>query len=249
MFTLDQVVPWGRSFAEYRRMFALSDADLGLTIVGCGDGPASFNAEATALGATVISCDPIYRYDVGQLRERIASTCDTILEQTRRNADEFVWDTIRSVEELGQVRMAAMNEFLRDYPAGLTAGRYIDAELPRLPFADSSFDLALCSHFLFLYTQQLGEAFHRSAIHEMCRVATEVRVFPLLALGAAPSPLVAIMVEDLRGRGFDVSIEGVPYEFQRGGNKMMRILRTTQSSVTSPLNGTRASVRNPEEQM
>ena len=50
-------------------------------------------------------------------------------------------------------------------------------------------------------------------------------------------------------RGFDVSIEGVPYEFQRGGNKMMRILRTTQSSVTSPLNGTRASVRNPEEQM
>ena len=59
MFTLDQVVPWGRSFAEYRRMFALSDADLGLTIVGCGDGPASFNAEATALGATVISCDPI----------------------------------------------------------------------------------------------------------------------------------------------------------------------------------------------
>jgi len=33
MFTLDKVVPWGRSFAEYRRMFALSDADLGLTIV------------------------------------------------------------------------------------------------------------------------------------------------------------------------------------------------------------------------
>lgn len=29
MFKLDQVVPWGRSFEEYRRMFALSDADLG----------------------------------------------------------------------------------------------------------------------------------------------------------------------------------------------------------------------------
>jgi hypothetical protein len=28
MFTLDQVVPWGRSFEEYRHMFALSGADL-----------------------------------------------------------------------------------------------------------------------------------------------------------------------------------------------------------------------------
>jgi hypothetical protein len=45
-FTLDQVVPWGRSFDEYRRMFALSDDDLGLRILGCADGPASFNGEA-----------------------------------------------------------------------------------------------------------------------------------------------------------------------------------------------------------
>ena len=227
MFTLDQVVPWGRSFDEYRQMFALTDDDLGLKIVGCGDGPASFNAVATRLGSTVISCDPLYRCDAEQIRERIASTRDQILEQTRRNAGEFVWNTIHSVEELGQVRMAAMNEFLQDYPAGLTGGRYTDAELPSLPFADSSFDLALCSHFLFLYTTQLGEAFHRSAIHEMCRVATEVRIFPLLALGGTASPLVAAAVEELGGRGFDVSIEDVPYEFQRGGNKMMRIVRTT----------------------
>jgi hypothetical protein len=227
MFTLDQVVPWGRSFDEYRQMFALTDDDLGLRIVGCGDGPASFNAEATRLGSTVISCDPLYRYGTEQLRERIASTYDQILEQTRRNAGEFVWNTIRSVEELGQLRMAAMNAFLDDYPAGLTGGRYIDAELPSLPFADASFDLALCSHFLFLYTAQLGEAFHRSAIHEMCRVATEVRIFPLLALGGTPSPLVAAVVEALGGRGFDVSIDDVPYEFQRGGNQMMRIVRTT----------------------
>jgi hypothetical protein len=227
MFTLDQVVPWGRSFDEYRRMFALTDDDLGLKIVGCGDGPASFNAEATRLGSTVFSCDPIYRYGVEQLRERIAATYDHVLEQTRRNQGEFVWKTIHSVEELGQLRMAAMNEFLNDYPAGLAAGRYLDAELPSLPFADSSFDLALCSHFLFLYTTQLGEAFHRAAIHEMCRVATEVRIFPLLALGATPSPLVAAAVEEVGALGFDVSIDDVPYEFQRGGNQMMRILRTT----------------------
>jgi hypothetical protein len=50
MFTLDLIVPWGRSFDEYRQMFALTEADLGGRLVGCGDGPASFNAEATRRG-------------------------------------------------------------------------------------------------------------------------------------------------------------------------------------------------------
>ena len=223
MFTLERVVPWGRSFDEYCRMFALTDNDLALTIVGCADGPASFNAEATRRGASVVSCDPIYRYDVGQLRDRIASTYDELLEETRRNADEFVWHSVRSVEELGQIRMAAMNNFLDDYPEGRTQGRYLDAELPSLPFGDASFDLALCSHFLFLYSAQLGEAFHRSAIEELCRVAREARVFPLLALGATRSPFVDGLAADFGRQGFRVSIDEVPYEFQRGGNQMLRI--------------------------
>jgi SAM-dependent methyltransferase len=223
MFTLDQVVPWGRSFDEYRRMFALTDDDLQVTILGCGDGPASFNAVATRRGGVVVSCDPIYRYDVEQIRARIASTSDRILEQTRQNAGEFIWTAIRSVDELRAIRMAAMDDFLDDYVNGKSQGRYIDAELPKLPFPDSSFGLALCSHFLFLYTVQLGEAFHRLAVREMCRVAREVRIFPLLALGATPSPLVAAVVDECASQGFAASIERVPYEFQRGGNEMMRI--------------------------
>ena len=171
MFTLEQVVPWGRSFDEYRRMFALSDADLSRSILGCGDGPASFNAEATRRGTSVVSVDPIYKWDAAQIQERIAATCDTILDQTRRNAHEFVWDAIGSVEELGRVRMAAMQAFLEDYPAGKTQGRYVEAELPALPFADGSFDLALCSHLLFLYSRQLDQSFHVAAAVELCRVA------------------------------------------------------------------------------
>jgi hypothetical protein len=225
MFTLEHVVPWGRSFDEYRRMFALTEEDLRLRILGCGDGPASFNAEATRRGTRVISCDPIYCYDAEQLRQRIAVTSREILEQTRKNAGDFVWTTITSVEELGRVRLAAMNDFLDDYAAGKREGRYVDAELPALPFADASFDLALSSHFLFLYTTQLGEAFHRAAILEMCRVAREVRIFPLLALGTVRSPLVELLAGELGSPRFIVSIEDVDYEFQRGGNQMMRIRR------------------------
>jgi len=229
MFTLQEVVPWGRSFDEYRAMFALTDADLEGRILGCGDGPASFNAIATQRGAKVVSCDPLYRHTVAEIQARIDATSAEVLEQTRRNRHEFVWDTIASVEELGRVRLAAMQEFVRDYPSGAREGRYVEAELPSLPFEDGRFDLALCSHLLFLYSAQLGEAFHRAAILELCRVAREVRIFPLLALGGRPSPFAGTSGDAVRAAGFDVSIERVPYEFQKGGNEMMRVRRRRSS--------------------
>lgn len=223
MFTLDRVVPWGRSFDEYRHMFALSEIDLGSRILGCADGPAGFNAETTRRGAPVVSCDPLYGADSGQIRQRIEATFDEVLDQTRRNADEFVWESITSVDELAVLRKSAMEVFLADYDEGKTAGRYVEGELPALPFPNRSFDIAVCSHFLFLYSDQLGEAFHVKAVHDLCRVAREVRIFPLLALGSRPSPYVDTIVEAARNSGCDVSIEVVPYEFQRGGNQMMRI--------------------------
>jgi len=223
MFTLDRVVPWGRSFDEYCRMFALSEGDLRLKILGCGDGPASFNAEATRRGTRVISCDPLYRFSRADISDRISRTYDEVLEQTRRNRHEFVWDAIQSVEDLGRVRMSAMMTFLGDFDAGRADGRYVDAELPSLPFADGSFALALCSHFLFLYSEQLGEPFHHDSIRELCRVAAEVRVFPLVTLGGERSSFVEPVAEQLRAGGFTVSIEDVPYEFRKGANQVLRI--------------------------
>jgi hypothetical protein len=224
-FTLNDVVPWGRSYDEYVRMFALGDSEMRLRILGCADGPASFNAEATRRGTEVVSCDPLYEFAAVQVRERIEATSRDVLEQTRKNADAFVWDSITSVEELGIVRMAAMAVFLDDYERGTAERRYIAAALPNLPFADAAFDLALCSHFLFLYSQHLGVDFHIAAVRELCRVASEVRVFPLLAIDGRRSPFVQSTADNLAASGFIVSLETVPYEFQRGGNQMMRIWR------------------------
>ncbi|MCP9801890.1 SAM-dependent methyltransferase [Synechococcus sp. RedBA-s] len=225
MFYLDQVVPWGRSFDEYAAMFSLADADMTGRILGCGDGPAGFNAEATRIGAKVMSFDPIYRCSKADIEARIAATYEKVITQTRQNQHEFVWEAITSVEELGRVRMAAMRTFLDDYPVGLIEGRYLNLELPSLPFPDGDFDLALCSHLLFLYSQQLDEGFHYASLLELCRVAKEVRVFPLLALGGALSPHLQGSVEMLRAAGYQVSIERVRYEFQRGACEMLRIQR------------------------
>jgi hypothetical protein len=226
MFTLSRVVPWGRSYDEYRRMFALSQDDARGRLLGCADGPASFNAEGTARGMRIVSVDPLYRFDAPQIRRRIDATFDEMLDQTTKNRDEFVWGSIASVEELGRIRRAAMETFLADYGRGACAGRYVAAELPSLPFADGTFDIALSSHFLFLYAS-LGETFHVAATREIARVAREVRIFPLLALGGIPSPHLAVVANAMRGDGFTVTIDAVPYEFQRGGNQMMRIATTS----------------------
>jgi hypothetical protein len=231
MFTLDQVVPWGRSFVEYQHLFALTPADLERRILGCGDGPAAFNAEATRRGSRVVSCDPLYAFGRTEIESRIAATCDTVLEQTRRHADQFVWGHgIASIDELGEVRMRAMRTFLADYDAGKEAGRYVDASLPALPFADGAFDLALCSHLLFLYSKQFDEAFHRASIRELGRVAADVRIFPLLALDGSRSPFVDACLADARAAGLDATIERVDYEFQRGGTEMLRLRRSAAAS-------------------
>ena len=51
--------------------------------------------------------------------------------------------------------------------------------------------------------------------------------------GSRPSPYVDMLVEAARNSGCDVSIEMVPYEFQRGGNQMMHI--RSKRSAAAPL--------------
>jgi len=226
MFTLESVVPWGRSFDEYQRMFALSNDDLARgRILGCGDGPASFNAEAASRGARVVSCDPLYQFTAAAIGDRIEATSPVVLEQTRLNADTFVWDHVGSLEELARRRRAAMTTFLEDYNRPSRRSSYVTGALPFLPFDDDAFTLALSSHFLFLYSDHFDELFHIDAVLELCRVAADVRVFPLLTLGSRRSPFVEPVMDALARRGFHPTIELVAYEFQRGGNEMMRVSR------------------------
>ena len=204
-------------------MFSLSDADLSGRILGAGDGPASFNAEAHRLGARVISCDPLYRCSTTVLRRRFDQTSAAVLAETERNRQEFVWSYFRDIDALARTRHEAFERFVTDFVDGCRAGRYVCAGLPDLPFRDRSFDLALCSHFLFLYSEQLDFSFHSRSLLELCRVADEVRVFPLLALGSVPSPHVEPLIEELQRRKIEFEIEPVDYEFQRGGCQQLRI--------------------------
>jgi hypothetical protein len=220
-FNYTSVVPWGRSFEEYRGMFDLTEADLDCKILGCGDGPAAFNSCMNQKGKRVISIDPIYQFTKEQLEERIRITFDDVIEQTRRNEDKFIWTRMKDVDTLGRTRMAAMTAFLSDFEQGLKEKRYVHAELPNVPFIDKQFDLALSSHFLFLYTDNLTLEFHIEAIAEMLRVAKQVRIFPILDVNSNRSSYVDPVKSHFEARGIQTAEQKVDYEFQKGGNTML----------------------------
>lgn len=220
---LERVVPFGRSLAEYRSMFALSDDDLDKAIVGIGDGPASFNAEMFALGKPVVSVDPLYVFRSDEIERQFYSVVDNIIAQVKATPDDWVWSHHRSPDHLKENRVNVLHRFVADYEVGKATGRYVVGELPSIDFENGAFHLALCSHFLFLYSDHLTYECHRASILEMLRLAPEARIFPLLTLMLEPSPYVKPLIEDLKSEGLNLTIEKVGYELQRGGNEMLRI--------------------------
>jgi len=222
-FELKQVVPWGRNFYEYQRMFSLEEHHARARILGCADGPASFNAEATVRNWQITSLDPLYQFDCQSIRDRITETKDAVMAQTRANQEQFRWTLFTSPDALLESRIQAMERFLEDFETGLSEGRYKCGTLPVTPFKSASFDLALVSHFLFLYSEIHDLEFHLKAITELMRVAREVRIFPLLDLSARRSIHLSKVVNELSNK-FEINIRKVDYEFQIGGNEMLQIL-------------------------
>lgn len=224
-FKLEKVVPWGRSLDEYIQMFNLTPRDRALNILDCAAGPASFNGEMTRQGHAVTSCDPIYQFTTEQISQRIEETYPVILDRVAANSADYIWSAIASPEALGQVRMSAMQQFLEDFDRGLQQGRYVPAELPALPFRSGEFDLALCGHFLFSYSQHLSTEFHLQAIAELCRVASEVRIFPTIDISGEPSPHLNPAIAELQREGYQIEIQPCSYVFQRGADRCLRITR------------------------
>jgi hypothetical protein len=210
------VVPWGRSFEEYVGMFALREGDLQRSILDCAAGPSSFGAEMHERRRRVTCTDPIYEFSAEQIRARVAEVRDDMMEQVRGQMGQFVWNYIRSVEHLEEVRMGAMEKFLEDFSGDAGRERYRVQSLPKLEFADGEFELALCSHFLFLYSDKLDEGFHLDSIRELLRVAREVRIFPVTEMDGQVSRHLA-KAQAI----FDTRLVRVDYEFLKDANQML----------------------------
>lgn len=221
-FRLKNVVPWGRNFREYVNMFNLTENDLTKKIAGFGDGPASFNYEATEKGCDVVSFDPVYQFSKEEISKRIEEVRIIVMQQMKENMDNYIWKNIRNLDELENLRMSAMRLFLSDYECGKSENRYIVHTLPeRLSYNDNAFDIGLSSHFLLMYTS-LGYDFHIKSMSEMLRVCKEIRIFPIVDLDANKTLLIEDVIDYFKNH-YDVEIIKTNYEFQKGENKLLII--------------------------
>lgn len=214
---------WGHSLEDYREMFDLNDEDLTKKILDCYPGPASFNAELHQQQHDITSCDEIFSLSHPNIENHIIDIFQSMLARVRQQENRFIWDKVGSIDELAKARQEGINTFLDDFDEGKQQQRYISAKLHDLPFDNFQFDLALCSHYLFGSRVNSSLEIHMAAILEMCRVATEVRIFPLLASTGEISPLVGPIMLQLQQNNLGVEIREVPYQIQKNGNAMLRI--------------------------
>ncbi|MEM7796284.1 MAG: SAM-dependent methyltransferase [Cyanobacteria bacterium P01_C01_bin.118] len=223
---LDNVIPFGRLFEEYVHIFNLSPADLQCSILSVADGPAGFNAKGTQLGYRIKSVDPLYCFSADEIKQRFDAVVDNVIAQIEDSPDDWVWSFHKSPSDLRSNREQAIQWFCQDFEQGKVQNRYEVGELPQLKYADASYDLGLCSHFLFLYSEQFDRTFHLDSICEMLRICQEVRIFPLLSLNLQPSPHLDFVIKSLTQLGYHCEIQTVVYELQRNGNKMLKITRS-----------------------
>jgi hypothetical protein len=219
-----------RSLDEYRRMFALTDADLAGRILDCPGGAASFTASTNAAGGRAMACDPAYALPVEQVRDSTLESMARGRAYQESNPDEYVWTYFRDPDHYLESRTRSVELFAADRVAH--PGNYVPAALPTLPFPDQRFDLVLSSHLLFSYADRLDHDFHVASLRELARVGREVRVFPLVPVGMTESPHLQRVRSALTTAALYTTVHPVNYEFQRGGNAMLVVSTNTRTEAT-----------------
>jgi SAM-dependent methyltransferase len=240
-----------RSTAEYHAMFDLAPEDLGSrlkgtasgaspngtasgaslkgtasgaspmgTVLDCGAGGSSFVADTPG---RIVAVDPAYRLGHHDLAARVRAGLrdgDRIIDA---HADRFDWGWYGDPTRRTLMRRAAAEVFLTDLRR--RPERYLAGALPHLPLAAASFDLVLCSHLLFTWSDHLDAGWHRRAIAELIRVARrQVRIFPLVVqITAEPVAFLDDLRVELHAAGHHTHVRTVPYRFQRGADRMLVI--------------------------
>lgn len=201
-------------------MFDLRPDDLDASMLDCCAGGSSLAAES---GGNVVAVDPAYAMGRDVLAEAVLAGLHDGGRMIDEHADRFEWGWYGDPAHRAELRMTAAQRFLadlREHPE-----RYVAGSLPHLPLADASFDLTLCSHLLFTWSNKLDADWHQAALAEMVRVTRrEVRVFPLVVQGTGqPVEFLDDLCAELDKAGYRSYVSTVPYRFQRGADQMLRI--------------------------
>ena len=219
---------FGRTWREYEQMWNLQFESLrGKRVLDCPCGPASFVSEGRKRGIDIVGCDPLFGLSTAKLRAQGEADIVDCMHLIRTQNPMLAGD---DPDTYARDKRKALDELLDDFschgPDGRECdGRYVNAALPVLPFADQSFDLALSAHFLFTYapvddagmmeTREFDLAFHLRSVSELARVAREIRLYPCYGLDPTHPmrhPYADAVLEHLRSIGMSARYEPSTYD-------------------------------------
>lgn len=218
--TATPLIPsWVHSLDDYRRMFDLRDEDLQRSILDYPASVSSFNAEMHALGNHVISADEHYDLRPLDMSKHVDQIIQQLAVHLEQYADHIQPEEGQALEDILVAWDHYAKLFTSDYSMGKMQGRYRKALLPHLPFADFQFDIALCPDLLFRDKTAVPE----QVLTELCRVAHEVRVFPLLDDQGEMSKEMGPAMLALQNKNYGIEVRAVPYKLLKGSNAMLRV--------------------------
>jgi len=141
----------------------------------------------------VTAFDPIYWFPAEKIREQSEPDLESVY-QSIGLVPTYRWGFCKNPEYMRALRERASTIFFSDFKT--LPERYVAGDLPRLPFADSEFDLTLVSYLLFAY-QDRDYGFHRDSIREAMRVTQgEARIYPTVTFEAQSSEYVSMLESD-----------------------------------------------------
>ncbi len=216
-------VLWGHHLTEYVDMFDLGADIVDKKVLEFASGPTAVNKELTAKSGHIKSCDPWFSADFKKMQHQFSVHLDQQLERMQTYPERFNFDKYGGCETFIAKRQQGISEFLNDYLKGYEQGRYLGVQDFHLPFPNSSFDIALCSNYLFADLLSQDLAFHLKWIKELARVAHEVCIYPLTENDGQISQWLGPVLLQLQQEGFLVVIQEVPFRLLPNSKAMLKL--------------------------
>ncbi|MGQ7889418.1 class I SAM-dependent methyltransferase [Paenibacillus sp. WC2504] len=218
-----------RSYAEYEKMFLLQSEHLqGKRVLDVAGGASSFTTEARQLGILAEAVDPLYEKSSVEIDQHGRQEIGLVAAKMEKLQDVYDWSFYGSLQNHTAGRIRGLERFVEDFSSRDGMVRYHVACLPVLPFEQDSFDLVLCSHFLFLYEEQFDYAFHLKAVRELLRVAkpgVEVKIYPLLSFRTEEYGRLSDLINELTNEGHLVEKREASLPFLPNSHQYLSIIK------------------------
>ncbi|MFD0674168.1 class I SAM-dependent methyltransferase [Cohnella sp. GCM10027633] len=217
-----------RAFREYEAIFRLEKADLLRgPVLDVAAGASSFTSHVRGMGGIAVAVDPFYYGLTEQVIAEAEKEIDVSSAKLAANASYYDWSYYGSPEQHRELRKRSLAAFAEDYRGKGARERYIAAALPNLPFADETFSLIVCSHFLFLYADSFDETFHAAAIDEMLRVLKsggQLLIYPIITLKWEEITYLAPLLERVSGVA-KATLEPTGLPFVPRSSSLLRLVK------------------------